>query len=419
MTQMRTEPRPRVAFVSLHTSPLDQPGIGDSGGMNVHIRSVAEQLAGRDVDVDVFTRCRGRNVPEVEHISGGARVIQVQAGPCAPVAKADLPEFLPQFLDGVHAFRRRDEVAYDVVHSHYWLSGWVGERLKEELGAPLVASFHTLGKVKNFTRVSHDLPEPANRLDQEERVVDRADRILAPTPAEAAQLVGLYGAEPDRVRVIPPGVDMARFSPRDPGEARARLGLVGKRVLVFVGRLQQLKGPDVAIRALAEAVARDPMATRDVVLAVVGGPSGAREGASEVESLMDLATTTGVGDRVQFYPPQAHERLADFYSAAEAVLVPSRSESFGLVALEAQACGAPVVGASVGGLRLAVADGESGFLVCGHDPADYADRILQVLTDPGLAASMRARALTHARRFSWGATASSTLGVYRELGAAA
>jgi D-inositol-3-phosphate glycosyltransferase len=408
-----------VAFVSLHTSPLDQPGTGDSGGMNVYIRAVAEQLAGRDVDVDVFTRCRGQGVPEVEEIADGARVITVQAGPCAPVAKADLPELLPNFLESLQAFRRRDGLDYDVVHSHYWLSGWVGERLKDQMGAPLVASFHTLGKVKNFTRVSNDLPEPAHRLDQEARVVGRADRILAPTPAEAAQLVGLYGADPDRVRVIPPGVDMELFAPRDSAEARARLGLVGKRVLVFVGRLQQLKGPDVAIRAVAEAVARDPVAMRDVVLAVVGGPSGPRDGASEVESLMDLATTAGVGDRVQFYPPQAHERLPDFYSAAEAVLVPSRSESFGLVALEAQACGAPIVGASVGGLRLAVADGDSGFLVCGHDPADYADRILQVLTDPGLASSMRARALEHARRFSWGATASGTLGVYRELGAAA
>ena len=176
-------------------------------------------------------------------------------------------------------------------------------------------------------------------------MVDSADRMLAPTPAEAAQLVGLYGAEPGPGPGHPAGRGLLRFSPGNPAEARARLGLVGKRVLVFVGRLQQLKGPDVAIRALAEAVARDPMAMRDVVLAVVGGPSGPREGASEVGSLMDLATTAGVGDRVQFYPPQAHARLADFYSAAEVVLVPSRSESFGLVALEAQACGAPVVGA--------------------------------------------------------------------------
>jgi D-inositol-3-phosphate glycosyltransferase len=411
--------RTRVAVLSLHTSPLDQPGTGDSGGMNVYIRSVAERLGGRGVDVDVFTRCRGRDVPEVEDIAGGGRVIQIQAGPCAPVAKADLPVLLPQFLNGILERRAREDVAYDVVHSHYWLSGWVGERMKRDLDAPLVASFHTLGKVKNFTRASSDLPEPAHRLDQEERVVDSSDAILATTPAEAAQLVGLYGARPEQVRVIPPGVDMATFAPKDPGEARARLGLVGKRVLVFVGRLQQLKGPDVAIRALAEAVNRDPMAMRDVVLAVVGGPSGPSAGASEVSHLMDLASTAGVADRVQFYPPQSHERLGDFYSAAEAVLVPSRSESFGLVALEAQACGAPVVGASVGGLRLAVADGESGFLICGHDPADYADRILQLLTDPGLAEGLRAGAVRHARRFSWDTTTGSVLEVYRELGAAA
>ena len=410
---------PRVAVISLHTSPLDQPGTGDSGGMNVYIRAVAERLASDGVGVDVFTRCRGRGVPEVEEIAEGARVIQVNAGPCAPVAKADLPELLPTFLDGVLEYGRANHLDYDIVHSHYWLSGWVGDRLKARLRAPLVASFHTLGKVKNFTRSSSDLPEPEHRLDEEVRVVGRADRLLAPTPAEAAQLVGLYGASPDRVRVIPPGVDPLRFTPGNRAEARARLGLVGKRVLVFVGRLQQLKGPDVAVRALAEAVARDPVTMRDVVLAVVGGPSGPREGASQVGSLLELATTAGVGDRVQFYPPQEHARLADFYSAAEAVLVPSRSESFGLVALEAQACGAPVVGASVGGLRLAVADGESGFLVCGHDPADYADRILRVLSDDVLAARMRERAVAHARRFSWQATASSVLDVYRELGAAA
>jgi D-inositol-3-phosphate glycosyltransferase len=404
-----------VAVLSLHTSPMDQPGTGDSGGMNVYIRSVAERMALANVDVDVFTRCRGRDVPEVEEIADGARVIQVKAGPCAPVAKEDLPVLLPEFLQGVLSRGRAEGVAYDVVHSHYWLSGWVGRQMQDELQAPLVASFHTLGKVKNFTRASGDRPEPAHRLEQETRVIGSADAILAPTPAEAAQLVGLYGAEPERVRVIPPGVDATRFAPRDPEEARARLGLVGKRPLVFVGRLQQLKGPDVAIRALAEAVTRDPAAMRDVVLAVVGGPSGPQHGTSEVAHLMDLASTAGVGDRVTFHPPQAHDRLGDFYSAAEAVLVPSRSESFGLVALEAQSSGAPVIGASVGGLRLSVADGESGFLICGHDPADYADRILQLLTDPGLAASLREGAVRHARRFSWDATAGSVLDVYREL----
>ncbi len=215
--------------------------------------------------------------------------------------------------------------------------------------------------------------------------------------------------------MIPPGVDLSRFFPRRPEIARARLGLVDKRVLLFVGRLQTLKGPDVAIRAVAEIVARDPEDTRDLVLAMVGGPSGSREGAGEVAHLMELASSSGIGDRVQFYPPQAHERLADFYSAAEAVLVPSRSESFGLVALEAQACGTPVIAASVGGLRFTVEDGASGFLVCGHDPGDYADRLRELLSDPVTSARLRAGALRQAKRFSWAQTAAGVLGVYREL----
>ena len=406
----------RVAVFSLHTSPLDQPGTGDSGGMNVYIRTVAERLASQGVQVDVFTRCRGRGVPEVQEILPGHRLIQVQAGPCAPVPKDDLPRFLPPFLGRVLERQRHEGVDYDVVHSHYWLSGWVGRSAKEIWGVPLVASFHTLGKVKNFSLARGEGPESGVRLAGEERVIEQADRILSATPAEAQHLVALYNADPDRIRVVPPGVDHGVFFPRSREDAKARLHLSGARIVLFVGRLQPHKGPDVAITAMAEAVCRDPVATRDLVLAVVGGPSG-RTAAErdEVSRLMDLASASGVGDRVMFFPPQPQLRLADFYCAAEMVLVPSRTESFGLVALEAQACGTPVVGAATGGLRYVVEDGVTGFLVNGWDPADYADRMLELIADRTSAQRMSDAAVVRALRFSWDTTAADVLSVYREV----
>ncbi len=407
--------RRRVAMLSVHTSPLDQPGTGDSGGMNVYIREVAERLAAQGVQVDVFTRCAGRGGPQVQEVVPGTRVIEVQAGPCSPVSKEDLPHLVPAFLSGIVDRQRHEGLLYDVLHSHYWLSGWVGRNAKEVWGVPLVASFHTLGKVKNHSLATGEGPEPRARLAGEERVIERADRILAPTPAEAAHLVGLYGADPDRIRIVPGGVDHGLFFPRSRSAARSRLHPTGVRLVLFVGRLQAHKGPDVAVRAMAEAIARDPMTMSDVVFAVVGGPSGGSDRSTEVARLMDLASAVGVEDRVMFFPPQPQGRLADFYSAAEAVLVPSRSESFGLVALEAQACGTPVIAAETGGLRYIVRDGETGFLVPGYDPGDYAARLIELLSHPNRARRMGDAAVVHALRFSWDATAAEVLAVYREL----
>ena len=404
---------PKVAVLSVHTSPLDQPGIGDSGGMNVYMRSVAERLAAQGVPVDLFTRCRGHDNPEVQRLDSGARLITIKAGPCAAIPKAELTRYVPEFLGGLLRRARMEDGAYDVVHTHYWLSGWVGRAAKEIWRAPLVASFHTLGKVKNYSRGRGEPPEPPSRLAGEERVIARADRILAQTPAEAAQLVGFYRADPSQIRVIPPGVDHAIFAPSDKGSARRRLHLDPKMCLaLYVGRLQPHKGPDIAVRTLAEAVAREP--GRCLVLGVVGGPSGSSSGA-EVSRLLDLATDLGVGDRLMLFPPQPQTRLADFYSAADAVLVPSRSESFGLVALEAQACGTPVVASAVGGLRFVVEDRVSGYLVEGHDPADHADRLLSLLRDGERARRMGEEGSRRALRFSWDATAARLLSVYREV----
>jgi D-inositol-3-phosphate glycosyltransferase len=407
---------PRVAVLAVHTSPVDQPGTGDSGGMNVYIRSVAERLAGQGIEVDLFTRCRGGDTHDVREIAPGIRVVSAKAGPCQPVPKSAVQRYLPEFLGGVLRVAREEGNRYDVVHSHYWLSGWVGRAIKEILGVPLVASFHTLGKVKNYSLAQGESPEPSERLRGEERVILEADRILAPTPEEAGQLVGLYGADPERIRIVPPGVDHSIFLPSDRAEAQAKLHLSGLRLALFVGRLQSHKGPDVAIRTLAEAVARahhaDPETAKDLVLAIVGGPSGEHAGA-EVARLMELASALGVADRVMLFPPQPHARLADFYSAADVVLVPSRSESFGLVALEAQACGTPVVAAAVGGLRTVVRGG--GLLVEGHDPADHAEAVLAILGDPALASRLGEAGARESLGFTWDATTSEVRAVYGEL----
>ena len=404
--------RPRVAVLAVHTSPIDQPGTGDSGGMNVYIRSVAERIAEAGIAVDLFTRCRGGDTHEVREIAPSIRVVSAKGGPCHPVPKSAVPRYLPEFLGGVLRVAREDGNRYDLVHSHYWLSGWVGRATKEILGVPLVASLHTLGKVKNHSLASGESPEPVVRLRDEQALIHDADRVIAPTPLEAGQLVGLYGADPDRIRIVPPGVDHRIFRPRDRAAARASLHLSGLRLALFVGRLQPHKGPDVAIRTLAEAVVRDPVASEDLVLGIVGGPSGERAGA-EVARLMDLATALGVSDRVVLFPPQPHRRLADFYAAADVVLMPSRSESFGLVALEAQACGTPVVATAVGGLRAVVHGG--GILVDGHDPADHADALLAILRDPALAARLGSTGTLESRAFTWDATTEGIVSVYREL----
>jgi D-inositol-3-phosphate glycosyltransferase len=412
-TDTRTSELPSAAMLSVHTSPIDQPGTGDSGGMNVYIRSVATRLEERGIDIDLFTRCRGGVDHETKHLTKHAHVVSIKAGPCEPIPKAVLPRYLPEFLGGVIRHARMNDRRYDLVHSHYWLSGWVGNALHDLWNVPLVSSFHTLGKVKNYSLAPGEAAEPTARIDGEMRVIAASDRILAPTPAEAGQLVGLYRADPDHIRLVPAGVDHVMFTPRDREQARERLYLKGLRLALFVGRLQPHKGPDIAIRTVAESIALDPVATKDLQLAIVGGPSGSDVG--EIDRLMDLIAALGINDRVIFFPPQPQERLADFYAAADLVLVPSRSESFGLVALEAQACGTPVVAAAVGGLRYVVEDGVTGYLVGGHDPGDHAERLLAILSDREGALRMGRAGVRQSMRFSWDATAAAALGVYHEL----
>jgi D-inositol-3-phosphate glycosyltransferase len=382
--------------------------------MNVYIREVAHRLADLGAEVDVFTRCRGGIDHDVRVLAPGARVVPIKAGPCAPIPKAEIPRFLPEFLGGL--LREGRSESYDLLHSHYWLSGWVGRAAKELWGVPMVTSFHTLGKVKNYSLAPGEPPEPPVRIDGEMRAIATSDVILAPTPAEAGQLVGLYRADPASLRIVPPGVDHRLFAPRPRDRAREQIHLTSDvRLALYVGRIQPHKGPDIAVRTLAEAIAQDPATSEHLMLAVVGGPSGEK---AEVARLMELATALDVADRVVLFPPQAQQRLAAFYAAADVVLVPSRSESFGLVALEAQACATPVVASAVGGLPFVVEDGRTGFLVEGHDPADHAAAVLRILRDPRLRASLGAEASRQALRFTWDTTASEMLGVYQDLAAA-
>jgi D-inositol-3-phosphate glycosyltransferase len=408
----RRSPR-RIATISLHTSPLDQPGTGDAGGLNVYVVEVSKRLAERGIEVEIFTRAVCPDTPPTVELVPGVLVRNVVAGPFEELDKNALPAQICPFTFGV----LRTEAAfapgrYDLLHAHYWLSGQVAARAAERWGVPLVQSMHTLGKVKNLTLAAGDCAEPSARIRGEAEVVAAADRLVANTAEEARQLIELYGADPWRVETVNPGVDLSVFRPAPPALAlRRQLGLAPDAiVLVFAGRIQPLKGPDVVLRAAASLLADCPWLADRLVVVIVGGPSGSEVGAPG--RLAKLAAELGIADRVRLEPPCPQPELADWYRAADIVLVPSHSESFGLVALEAQACGTPVVAAAVGGLRTAVRDGVSGVLVEGHNPAAWARVLAGLLSSPGRLAELGRGAVAHAAAFDWPATAERLVGVY-------
>jgi D-inositol-3-phosphate glycosyltransferase len=402
----------RIAMLSVHTSPLDQPGTGDAGGMNVYVVELSRQLAARGVEVEIFTRATGSELPPLVRLAPGVLVRHITAGPYEGLRKDDLAAQLCAFTAGLMRVEAAHEPGYyDAVHSHYWLSGQVGWVAAERWAVPLVHTAHTLAKVKNAALAEGDPPEPAARVIGEQQVVDASTRLIANTPAEAAELAELYNAPPESIDVVAPGVDLEVFRPGEASTARTRLGVPPHaQVLLFVGRLQPLKAPDVLLRSAAEMLARDPSLRQRLVVAIVGGPSGS--GLAHPRALQDLAAQLGIADVVRFEPPAPQERLADWYRAASAVVVPSHNESFGLVALEAQACGTPVIAAAVGGLRTAVRDGISGLLVDGHDPADYATAAARLLASPAYRARLSDGALAHATGFGWAATAGGVLDSY-------
>lgn len=404
----------RVAVLSVHTSPLAQPGTGDAGGMNVYVLQTAIELARRGVEVEIFTRATSSSDAPVHEAAPGVLVRHVEAGPFEGLDKRDLPTQLCAFAAGVLREEARHAPGYyGLVHSHYWLSGQVGWLARDRWGVPLVHTAHTLAAVKNASLAHGDTPEPVAREIGERQVVAESDRLVANTAEEAEQLVTLYGADPESVEVVAPGADLARYRPGDRQDARRRLGIEpNEQVVTFVGRIQPLKAPDVLLRAAAEIVASGQHSRLRVL--IVGGPSGS--GLDRPDSLIELAAALGISARVTFLPPQASDRLADVYRASDLVAVPSYSESFGLVAIEAQACGTPVVAADVGGLGVAVRHGETGLLVPGHGTNEWAGAMSSLLRNRDELQRLSVGAARHAERFSWGQTADGLLASYQRAG---
>ena len=397
----------RVGLVSVHTSPLDQPGTGDGGGLNVYVREVARRMAARGIEVDVFTRRTDPDQPDAVLLAPGVTVHHLAVGPAAVVAKEDLTHLLCPFelaLAGHHRLQ-----GLDVLHAHYWLSGWVGRRVSRRTGIPLVQTFHTLGALKNATLAPGDRPEGTLRLIAEAEVARDADQVLVLTCGEARLFHSSFGLSGAKLTVVPAGVDLDLFDPGSTVDRRAGEGVLGHvraPELMFAGRLQPLKGPDIAIRVLAEVRRRRP----DARLRIVGGESGAPDAATSVPGLRALAASLGVAEAVVFESALPQSELADRLRRADVVLVPSRSETFGLIALEAQACGTPVVAARVPGLEVVV--GAGGTLVDGHDPMPYAEAVLAYLEDPELRRRARAAGLRDASASSWEHTVDRLIDAY-------
>ena len=402
----------RIAVLMVHTSPLEQPGIGDAGGMNIYVVESAQRMAAMGVSVDIFTRRTHASETDIVEISPGVRVRYFDCGH-GTLTKEQLPVHIAglskEFL------RIVKEENYDAIHSHYWISGKVAMPAAKELGIPLVHTMHTMARVKNLNLAEGETPEPMIRVQGETQVVAAAQALVANTDAEAASLVSLYDACPDIVHVVAPGVDLYTFTP---GQGRSAARSVvdlphDSLVVTFVGRIQPHKGPEVLIRATSELVKHSPLLRNKLIVNVIGGASGANT--EEVDRLKELATWLGIDDVVRFAPPVARGDLAQWYRAADLVVVPSYSESFGLVALEAQACGTPVVATAVGGLRTAVADGISGVLVDGHDPKAWSSVIARLLQEPQRRVLLSMGAIEHASHFGWDATARGTLDIYDQV----
>jgi D-inositol-3-phosphate glycosyltransferase len=394
----------RVAVLSFHTSPLAQPGSGDSGGMNVYVRELSSALAQAGVECTTYTRRTSADQPEVVQVEPGHRVVHLTAGDF-DLPKEALPSVLDEFGDAVMEHMRR-QAPVDVLHANYFLSGLVAHRLKHELDLPFVSTFHTLAKVK----AEGGDTESQWRHDAEADIIRCADAICVSCTEEENQFRRLYGNPQARIEIVAPGVEHAFFAPGERSGARRALGLpLDAPVLLFVGRIQPLKAPDVAVRALAE------LGRPDAILLVVGGASGS-EGSTEEQLLRDLVQELGLAAQVRFVPPQPHHILSTYYRAADAVVVPSRSESFGLVALEASACGVPVVASGVGGLLTLVDHGETGYLVPDRDPAVFAHYLREIIEHPSHAAALGRRGADRARRYTWSFAAARLRRLYTDLG---
>jgi D-inositol-3-phosphate glycosyltransferase len=405
-------------MLSVHSSPLARLGGKEAGGMNVYVRELARELGSRGVPVDIFTRIQGRELPPVEHLACGVRVVNLHTGPAAPYDKNWVLTYLPEFVARVRCFADGEDLSYDVIHSHYWLSGEAALRLRRSWGVPVVHMFHTLGAMKNSVARSKEETETGHRIAIERRLMQEVDTVIAATPLDRAQMVWNYGADQERIRVVPCGVDLKRFQPAEQAAARAALGLpADERLLVCVGRMEPLKGMDALIRALAllRAEGRPWSPALRVLLVGGDGESSPQAWNAEQRRLDALRRELGVADAVRFLGAQPQELLPAYFAAADVVAVPSHYESFGMVALEALASGAAVVSSNAGGLALTIEDGRSGLLFPPDDHAALAGQIARVLDSPALAAGLRAGARRRAAEYGWGTVARRITAIYDEL----
>jgi D-inositol-3-phosphate glycosyltransferase len=409
---MKSARASKIATLMVHTSPLDQAGMGDAGGMNVYVVETAKKMAQAGVSVDVFTRANHPNLPDTVEIAEGVNVKHLVAGPFEGLSKEELPSQLGALTSAFMNYQKQlPKDYYSLLHSHYWISGQLGWVVSEATGIPLIHTMHTTAKVKNLNLAQGEQPEPHTRAIGEEQVVKASTALIANTDAEAASLVSLYDACPDNVFVVAPGVDLESFSPADgKAAARVRLNIAPDAImLTFVGRIQPHKGPDVLLRAAAEMVTHSPHLRAKLAVVIMGGTSGS---INELEKIKLLAKFLKIEDITHFVNPVSRKVLPDWYRASDLVCVPSYSESFGLVALEAQACGTPVVATAVGGLRTAVSDGISGSLVDGHDPKAWSAVISRLIMEPQRRLLLSMGAMEHASHFGWENTARKTLDVY-------
>ena len=410
---MPANKKSKIATLMVHSSPLDQAGIGDAGGMNVYVVESAKKMADAGVNVDIFTRANHPNLPETVEIADGVNVKHLVAGPFEGLSKEELPSQLGALTSSFMNYQKQlPNDYYSLLHSHYWISGQLGWMVSERTGTPLIHTMHTTAKVKNLNLADSEKPEPQTRAIGEEQVVKASTGLIANTDAEAASLVSLYDACPDNVFVVAPGVDLQTFSPGSgKSAARVKLNIAPDAImLTFVGRIQPHKGPDVLLRAVSEMVTHSPHLKAKLAVVIMGGASGS--GVNELESLKVLAKFLKIDDVTHFIEPVSRELLPDWYRASDLVCVPSYSESFGLVALEAQACGTPVVATAIGGLRTAVSDGISGSLVDGHDPKAWSAVISRLIAEPQRRLLLSMGAVVHASHFGWENTAHKTLEVY-------
>ena len=409
----------RIAMLSYHTCPLAVLGGKDTGGMNVYVRDLTMQLGRMGVHVDIFTRSQDEHVPHVLHDLGfGNRVVHIPAGPEVPLPKLELVSYLPQFVAGIKAFAAEKNIRYDLVHSHYWMSGVAGQALKQAWGAPLVHMFHTLGMMKNRVARSKAEMEGEYRIAGERQVLLAADRIIAATPAEKAQLQFLYQADDRNIVVIPPGVDTGHFYPIPGDEARAAIGLPEQGCLIlFVGRIEPLKGLETLIRAMAIMKHKGILRQCPQGLAIIGGDPHPSPKAinAEMTRLQALCKELGMDDMILFLGKRRQDTLPYYYSGAEVLVMPSHYESFGMVALEAMACGTPVVASQVGGLAFLVQDGVTGYVVPDGDPEILGERLTYLIENPEIRRKMGVQAAAYAQDYAWDRIAAKIIALYDQV----